>query len=75
MNKATSRKVKGLMVERGLIQADVARELKMSEHSVFNKLNGRTSFTPKEIMAFADLLKVDRGYFFNLIVDESETIN
>jgi DNA-binding XRE family transcriptional regulator len=51
-------KLKGRMVEAGYSQKTLAAAIKMSENSLSNKLNGRSSFTLDEASEICALLSI-----------------
>jgi len=66
-------KVKGVMVENGMTQGDVAKLLGLSQTGLSLKFNGKAEFKASEISALATRFKVSPDIFFNLIVDKLET--
>jgi transcriptional regulator with XRE-family HTH domain len=66
-------KIRGLMAEKGITQADVAKKLNISQNSVGNKLQGKTKFTANEIGLLCNVFKVMPGIFFTGDVSLEET--
>lgn len=66
-------KVKGLMAENGMTQADVAKSIKKSEFTLRNKLQGKTEFTATEIASIADLFRVSPDIFFTQKLSKIES--
>jgi len=56
-------KVRGLMAEHGLKQADIARVINKTEMTLRNKLQGKTEFTATEIAILANLFNVSPTIF------------
>ncbi|WP_462425627.1 DUF739 family protein [Fusobacterium varium] len=52
------KKLKGLLLEKGLSYKDVANSLGMSVTSFSNKMNCKTEFTHSEILELSKLLKI-----------------
>ena len=68
-------KVRGLMAEHGLKQADIARVINKTEMTLRNKLQGKTEFTATEIAILANLFNVSPTIFFTPQVSLGETKN
>lgn len=64
-----SNKIKGRMKELGIVQADVAKRLKLAEPTVSQKINGKRPMDLEEARALAKMLQIDNGefgvYFFS----------
>jgi len=57
-------KIKGIMKENKLTQAEVATSLGITQASVWNKLNGITGTDDKELCKLAELLNTNPSIFF-----------
>lgn len=68
-------KLKGRIAEVCGSQAEFARRMNMSEHSVSHKLKNKIGFRQDEIEAAVDVLKIERDnitdYFFAIKVQAS----
>ena len=73
MYKVNPNKIKGLMADRGKVQADIAKALSISTVSTSFKLTGKRDFKFEELCALAEYFGVDLDYFFNRVVDKIET--
>lgn len=51
--------LRGKIVEAGLTQKSVAEKIGISEHALGNKLNGKRDFKLGEILAIAELLRIE----------------
>lgn len=70
-----AKKIRGLMAEHGLKQADIARVINKTEMTLRNKLQGKTEFTATEIATLANLFNVSPTIFFTPQVSLGETKN
>lgn len=61
-------KLKGLMVAKGISQAELAERIGVSTVSLNQKLNGVTQFTASDIVNISKVLDIDNyeEYFFNI---------
>lgn len=60
-------KLKGLMREKGVTQAELAKKIGISESSLNLKLNDKTEFKQREISKICEILNIIGGvdlYFF-----------
>lgn len=57
-------KVKSIMALNGDTGRDLAKRLKITETSVYNKLGGKNQFTVAEVETMAKHYKVNINYFF-----------
>ncbi len=57
-------KLRGLMAERKITQAKLAKEIGISTNSLNMKLNGKTSFNESEIRSIAKCLDVSTDFLF-----------
>lgn len=57
-------KLKGLRVEKGYIQEDIAKLIGMSLTSYQRKESGATQFTANELIRIAEVLKIDISEIF-----------
>ena len=68
-------KLKGRIAEVCGSQAEFARRMSMSEHSVSHKLKNKSGFRQDEIETAMDVLRIDRqnitDYFFTVKVQAS----
>lgn len=66
-------KLKAIMVERGLTQADLAKALNISEQTMNYKINNRREFKASEIQTLIKILQIPSdqvdGIFFVHDVD------
>lgn len=53
-----TRKLKAVLVERGVTQAEAAKIAKLSPVAFFNKLHNKSEFNASEIMLLADGLGI-----------------
>lgn len=64
-----SKKIKARLVELGLTQADIAKELRIATATVSQKINGVRPLSLDEAEKIANLLNIKDGefrvYFFN----------
>jgi len=67
------KKVKGLMAENNVNQADIAKLLGLSEVSTSKKLTGKREFKANEISALASYFKTSPNIFFTSNVDDLAT--
>lgn len=56
-------KLKGIMVENGATQADIAKLLGITERCVSNKMTGKTEFKVSELVKIADYFSVKTDIF------------
>ena len=54
------RELLGEMVKKGITRKTIARELKISDKTLFNKLNGITEFTWSEIKLIRKIVAPDK---------------
>ena len=61
-------KLKGLLAERNLAARELAKVLKISETSIYAKLNGKLQFKRSEIISICAFLNIPKhsihNYFF-----------
>ena len=57
-------KVKSIMALNGDTGRDLAKILKITDTSAYNKLGGRNQFTVAEVETMAKYYKVNINYFF-----------
>ena len=72
-----SRKIKGLIIEKGMTQKDIASRIGLSRTAFNYKINNKHEFTVSEIMSLCDILDIkDKNvYFFCRQVDKMSTKN
>lgn len=56
-------KIKGLLREKGLTQADIAKELGLSQPTVNQKLNNLRAMDLEEAEKISNILGIDAGEF------------
>ena len=66
-------RIKGLMVEYGYTQSDIAEYLGISVYGLALKLKGSYEFKASEIKKLSDLFNVSVDYFFSENVDKIAT--
>lgn len=61
-------KLRGLIKEKGLSEADFAKKINLSSSSLSCRLNGKIDWTVPEVRAVCDILEIDKSeiakYFF-----------
>lgn len=53
------RRIRGAMAERGILQADVARALGVTQQCISMKLNGKVAISKGDLHRIAELLEVN----------------
>ena len=64
-NEDVASRVRGLAAERRSTQQQLAAALNISEMAISRRINGRTPFTPEELITLARHFRVNVAYFFD----------
>lgn len=66
------RKLRGRIREKGLIQEEIAKKIKVAPATLSQKLNNASEFTQSEIFELCDILEINHeelsDYFFAEVV-------
>ena len=65
-------KVKGLLIEKGIKQQDIAKILNISRASVNNKLNGKGDFSVTQVCIVCEKFNIEAEIFFKQYVPKTE---
>lgn len=60
---AVAARIRGLLAEKGITQAQVATHLRLSQTAVSRRLRGETPFDINELASMADLIGVQPSSF------------
>lgn len=64
-------KLKALLYEKELIQADLARELGRSGTYITVRMNGKEPWSLDDVQAIGEMLEIPREQWLDFFIDES----